>query len=260
MNIRIIIILCLGLSLLSSCVSYDSLLNYEEAPEVPSEPQTISNYKPIRIQTNDILSIKVNSVDPVAAAPFALDGGVGANANNTQVLLLNGYLVDDEGYIDFPTIGSLKLGGLTMKQAKQEVLTKLQPYFETLPIVNIRLLNFNIHINGEVGAPGLINVMNQRITIVEAMTLAGDFTDYSQRDSILIIRELDGERSFGYIDFNSPDLFNSPYFYLQQNDVIYVRPLPRRRFAVADPITRVFSIVSGATGIVAFVISVLNRN
>ncbi|MEM8523590.1 MAG: polysaccharide biosynthesis/export family protein [Bacteroidota bacterium] len=246
--------------LLNSCVTYESILSYENPPNVPDSPQPIANYQAIRIQPNDVLHIKINSLEQ-AAQPFELNSGgnTGAVANNPQTLLLNGYLVNQEGFIDFPTLGKLQLGGLTMEEAKTVLLEKLDRYFETPPIVNIRLLNFNVNVNGEVGAPGVISVQTERLTIVEAITMAGDFTDHSQRDSIMIVREADGERSFGYLDFNSPTIFESPYFYLQQNDVIYVRPLSRKVVTLRDPITRVLTYVSAGTGLAALVFTIINR-
>jgi len=246
----------------SSCVTYESILNYENPPNPSTAPQAIANYQPIRIQPNDVLYIKINSLEE-AAQPFELNGSaggrIGAAANNPQALLISGYLVNQEGYIDFPTLGKMQLGGLTMEEAKTKLLNHLDIYFEVPPIINIRLLNFNVNINGEVSAPGAISVPTERITIVEAITLAGDFTDYSRRDSILIVRESDGERSFGYVDFNSPQIFESPYFYLQQNDVIYVRPLPRKTVILRDPIARYFTWISAGTGLALFILNITSR-
>ncbi|MEL6635581.1 MAG: polysaccharide biosynthesis/export family protein [Bacteroidota bacterium] len=246
----------LGLVLLSSgCVSYESLLNYNQQPAIPTEPQLIANYIPITIQTNDILHIQVSSAEVMANEPFELAGQTG-NANNTQNLLMNGYLVDLEGRVDFPTLGQVAIGGLTIQEAREHLLQLLEPYFEQAPIVNIRLLNFRVSVNGEVNNPGTFNVLNERLTIVEALTMAGDFTDYSMRDSILIVRESAGERSFGYVDFNSAEIFTSPYFYLQQNDVVYIRPDKRKVGIVRDPATRFFTWISAITGVAAFIITV----
>ncbi len=240
----------------TGCVSYDSLLNYNRTPTFPVEPQLIANYKPIAIQTNDILHIQVSSSEASATEPFEIGGAAaGGNMNNTQGLLMNGFLVDSEGRVDFPTLGQVPVGGLTIQEAKEHILKLLEPYFEQQPIVNIRLLNFRVSVNGEVANPGTFSVLNERLTIVEALTMAGDFTDYSMRDSILIVREANGERSFGYVDFNSASLFTSPYFYLQQNDVVYVRPDKRKVGIVRDPATRIFTWISAFTGVAAFILT-----
>lgn len=261
MQLKEIAYLLLLLTTVASCVTYDSILNYEQAPNIPTTPQAINNYQPIRIQPNDVLYIKISSLEE-AVQPFELNsstGNVGAAANNPQALLINGYLVNQEGYIDFPTLGRLPIGGLTIEELKSMMLDRLDRYFETPPIINIRLLNFNVNINGEVSAPGAINVPTERITIVEAITLAGDFTDFSRRDSILIVRESGGERSFGYVDFNSPKIFESPYFYLQQNDVVYVQPLERKTVTIRDPIARYFTWISAGTGLAVFILTITNR-
>jgi len=245
--------------LMSSCVRYHSLLSYDATSPFPMQPQTIANFQPILIQSNDILHIDINGPDPIALSPFSNNqanmGGAGGGINNAQNLLLNGYLVDSRGEIELPTLGKVKLTGLGLEGAKEKIEQLLDPYFEEIPLVTVRLLNFRINVNGEVGRPGIFNIDNQSVTLLEALSLAGDLTDYSERDSILIIREADGQRRFGYVNLNSAEIFNSPYFYLQQNDVVYVRPAKRKLALVRDPATRIFTWISAITGIAAFVIT-----
>lgn len=246
---------------MSSCVSYQSLLNYEKAPQLLTTPQTIANFQPILIQTNDILHLDISGPDPIALKPFikeqsGVPGGGGAGAN-PQNLLLNGHLVDSKGAIVLPTLGQIELVGLTLEAAEEKVEQLLDPYFEEIPIVTIRLLNFRVNVSGEVRRPGVFNINNPSVTLLEALSLAGDLTDYSERDSILIIRETEGQRSFGYVNLNSSEIFDSPYFYLQQNDVVYVRPARRKLAIVRDPATRVFTWVSAITGVAAFVITLI---
>jgi len=240
-------LLCL-LTTIMSCTSYKSLLSYNESPQIPSQPQQITNYKPITIQPNDILQIKVLSTDPIAAQPFNLSGGESGSG-------LGDYLVNSDGFIDFPTIGKIELKGLPIEGVKSKIAELLSPYFEQTPIVQVRLTNFKINVNGEVGRPGSFNVVNDRISLIDAVTLAGDFTNYSSRDSILIIREQDGLRTFGYVNFNSSDVFNSPYFYLQQNDVLYVRPDKTIVNSVRDPASRFLPWISAAVSITALIIT-----
>ncbi len=243
---RLVIYLILGVivSGLLSCTSYERLINYHESPLIPTEPQVINNYQPITVQANDILAIRVLSTNPVVAQPFNLSGEDGT-----------GYLVNGDGYIDFPTVGKIKLQGLEIEAVKTKIIESLAPYFEETPIVQVRLTNFRVNVNGEVGNPGSFMVNNERLTVIDAITLAGDFTNYSARDSILIIREEDGMRSFGYIDFSSPELFNSPYFYLQQNDVLYVKPDKTIVSTVRDPATRFLPWLGGAVSLVALILS-----
>ncbi|MEO1516132.1 MAG: polysaccharide biosynthesis/export family protein [Bacteroidota bacterium] len=239
---------------LGGCTSYPALLNFNEGPPIPSKPQDIRNFKPIKIQSSDILKIQVSSTDPIAAQPFnPVNTAAGASPEGS---LLNDYLVDSEGFIIFPTVGKILMAGLTIEEAKQRLMKQLEPYFAQQPIVRVRLTNFKVAINGEVRSPGSYFVRNDRLTIVEALTLAGDFTPYSRRDSILIIRESEGLRSFGYVDFNTSELFDSPYFYLQQNDVIYVQPEKTKINSVRDPATRFLPWISAIASLTAIIISI----
>ncbi len=243
---------CFGLVslfLLNGCVSYSGLLNYNEAPSIPTAPQAITNYQPILIQTSDILQLSISSLDPLATAAFS--GGAAGEGGQTA----SGFVVSSDGTIDLPTLGSVKVEGLRIEEAKTKIVELLQPYFKQAPIVNLRLLNFKVNVNGEVRSPGTFTVNNDRLTIIEAVTLAGDFTSYSRRDSILIIRENNGMRSFGYINFNSSDVFNSPYFYLQQNDVVYVQPEKTKVGSIRDPVSRFLPWVSAIASLTAIVIT-----
>lgn len=227
----------------SGCIQYQDLLNYEQTPVFPTEIQDITNYQPTIIQVGDILQIEVSSLAPEAAAPFNRDAGVG-------------YLVNTQGMITLPTLGDVSVLNKTLEEAKNSVQNSLRPYFSENPIVNIRLANFKINVNGEVGSPGVFQIPSSRITILEAITRAGDFTPYSRRDSILIVREINNERSFGYIDFNSAEVFESPFYYLKQNDVIYIRPSKSKVATVRDPATRVVPFISIVTGLTALILTI----
>ena len=243
MRIVIYLILVGMVSSLLSCTSYSRLLNYNHSPRIPTEPQMINNYQPITVQAHEIIAIRILSTNPISAQPFNLSSDEG------------GYLVNSEGYIDFPTVGKIKLQGLEIEAVKAKITELVGAYFEESPIVQVRLTNFRVNVNGEVGSPGTFTVDNERLTVIDAITLAGDFTSYSARDSILIIREENGMRSFGYINFNSPDLFNSPYFYLQQNDVLYVKPDKTIITTVRDPATRFLPWLGAAVSLVALILA-----
>lgn len=235
--------LCFG-----SCVSYGSLVNFNEPPGIPDQPQDISNFKAIVIQPNDILDIQISSANPVSAEPFR---------TNIESEQSNGYLVNSQGFINFPTLGKIMMKGLPVEAAADTLLKLLDPYFEQEPIVNVRLTNFKINVNGEVNNPGIFPVGNERVTILDALSMAGDFTNYSRRDSILVIREQDGARTFGHLDLNSTDVFNSPYFYLQQNDVVYVRPAKTKANSVRDPATRVLPWISIIASLTVVTVSII---
>ena len=236
--------------LISSCTSYKSLLNYHETPKIPTVPQEIQNYRPLKIETNDVLTIKVSSRDQLSLAPFT------HNSEVSDKTAPNTFLVGNDGTIIFPTIGKINVRGMTTDEAQQEIKSNLKPYFQEEPIVQLSLSNFKINVNGEVRNPGVFVSRSNKLSIVEAMTLAGDFTPYSRRDSILIIREENGFREFGYVNFKNADLFNSEYFYLKQNDVVYVQPQTTKISTVRDPANRILPWLTAAVTIIALTFSI----
>lgn len=233
----------LFLCLLSCCVPYKSLVNFNESA-IPKEPQQITEMEPLKIQAHDILTILVASQEEIATAVF--------NQSNSS-----SYLVDAEGTIDFPLIGQVTLAGKTINESKALLLSKLNKYFVTNPTINIALSNFKVVVNGEVGSPGVLQVPNQRINIIDAITLSGDFTPYSMRDSIMIIREVGDQRTFGFVDFNSIDLFNSPYFYLKQNDIVYVKPEKRFKGTVRDQESKYIPYISAGVSLILLISTII---
>jgi len=177
-------------------------------------------YKP-----NDLLTIVVSGLDPEAVKPFNLP----VIANNTSLIRAQGelkmqtYLVDLKGNIDFPVLGSIKIGGLTRSGATELLKTMLTKYIKD-PIVNIRLANFTISVLGEVNRPGTFTIEDERISLVEALGLAGDLTIFGKRENILLIREDNGVKRLTKFDLTSIKVVNSPQYYLTQNDMIYVEP------------------------------------
>lgn len=235
----------------NACVSYESLLNYNESPRIPTTPQEITNYSPILIQVNDVLLVQISGLDPESVAPFVIQNGTSEGAASTE------FVVNNEGEVILPTLGAIAVEGETTEIARKKIREKLEPYFSQPPIVNVRLRSFKVNMNGEVQSPGPVFSANERLTIVEAVTMAGDFTSYARRDSILIVREMKGVRTFGYVDFNSSAVFNSPYFYLQQNDVVYVQPARTKVNAVRDPASRFLPWITAAVSVTAFVFSII---
>jgi polysaccharide export outer membrane protein len=169
------------------------------------------------IQKSDILSITVSSATPAADAPFKQAAGEGANPS--------GYLVDSKGQIQFPLIGALKVEGLTKTQLKDQ-LTKTLTDKQLLvdPTVTIRFVNFRVTVLGEVNHPTVVNVPNEKISLLEALGLAGDLTIYGKRDNVMVIRETNEGKIIKRLNLNSDELFTSPYYYLQSNDIVYVEP------------------------------------
>ena len=186
----------------------------------------------IHIQQNDLLGITVNSKNAELALPFnmptvAYQAGTNGNVSGTQAL--QGYLVDEQGNINFPILGTIHVEGLTRSQLTHLLEQKLKNgnYIKD-PVVTVKFLNFKISVIGEVNQPGSFPISNERVTILDALSMAGDLTIYGKRDRVAVIREIDGKRSITYNDLRNTDLFKSPTYYLQQNDVIYVEPNSRK--------------------------------
>ena len=224
------------LVMLSSCVHHRELLNLNEGPEFPSLPES-TLYTALRIQPDDLLSISIQSSDPVASAPYSLGtspGITGSNASTTTApAASNGFLVDPDGNINLPEIGMIKVSGLSTFSARDTITNRLKKFLRA-PIVNVRLQNFRYTVLGEVASPGAYSIPNERINVLEALGTAGDVGVYGNRANILVIREENGKRSFGRLDLHQRDIFNSPYFYLKQNDLIYVEPNKNKTSTVSD--------------------------
>ncbi len=185
-----------------------------------------------RIMPKDVLTITVNTVNPEASAPFNLvvsttlntsTGGQGIGMNRA----LQTYLVSNDGTIEFPVLGTLQVGGLTKSECEKQIHDKLQPYLNAKenPVVTVRMANYKISVLGEVARPGMFTVGNEKINIFEALAQAGDLTIYGVRDRVKLIREdAKGKKEVFTLNLNDADIISSPYYYLQQNDIVYVEP------------------------------------
>lgn len=244
------------LLLFASCVHHKQLVNFNEGPEFPVGAQAIPVTADVRIQADDLLEIGIYAEDPAAVAPFTLQG-VGERTREQNNVTGNHFLVDQTGFIEFPVLGKMQLSGLTVEQARDTFKHKLQRYIAN-PIVNVRWLNFKFTVLGEVSRPATYTLPERSVTVLEAVGLAGDLTNYGNRKNILIIREQDGKREFGRIDLQDRNVFASPYFYLKQNDVVYVEPLKQKTGIVSDQATKVLPWVS-AGAIVANIFILIFR-
>lgn len=184
-----------------------------------------------RIMPKDLLTIVVSTTDPSASAPFyrklGQDKGVTTNTNSIgmQDANLLQYLVDNEGMIDFPVLGKLKVTGMTTRECEALLREQLKPYLKETPLVTVRSSNYKFSVLGEVNRPGTYTVDNEKVTLFEALAQAGDMTLFSVRDDVQLLREDSvGRRYVVHLDLNDAAITQSPYFYLQQNDVIYVKP------------------------------------
>lgn len=217
------------LLVMSSCASVKKIPYFKNADEVDL---AASRYLyDAKIMPKDILTITVNTTDPQAALPFnlSISSTLGTNnrLNTNTGQTLQTYLVDNHGDIRFPVIGDLHVAGLTVRQCEDMIREKIVPYMAVTekPIVTVRMESFNVVVLGEVSKPGTVTATNEKMSVLEALAKSGDLTIYGRRDNIMLIREdAYGEKTIHRFDLQDANLITSPYFYLQQNDVIYVEP------------------------------------
>lgn len=207
--------------LIFSCASRKDMIYYQNIDSVVNG-ESKGNFEPT-LQVDDLLRIIVMAENPEVAAPFNMNrvepgSGIAAAGQET-----NTYLIDSEGFIQFPVIGKIKLGGLTKNQAVTELNSVLREYLKK-PSVNVTILNYKVTVQGEVARPGVFNIQSERLTLPEALSLAGDLTIYGKRENIMVIREKAGKKTVERVDITKADFVNSPYYYLSQNDLIYVEP------------------------------------
>lgn len=218
-----------------------------------------------RIMPKDLLSITINTTDPQAAAPFNLTVQTPMNAaltniNTTTQPSLQQYLVNNAGEIDFPVLGRLKVGGLTKNEAEALIREKLQPYLKEQPIVTVRMANYKISVLGEVSHPGTFTVSNEKVNVLEALAMAGDMTVYGLRNNVKLVREdAQGKREIIELDLTKGDIVLSPYFYLQQNDIIYVTPnkTKAKNSDIGTTTTTAISAISILVSIASLLVNVL---
>lgn len=210
-----------------------------------------------KIQKNDLLWINVggpNSLDLTAlnsALGIPLQGGGGALSQTSAPVF--GYLVEADGTIKLPYVGRVKADGMTRIQLEEYLRNEFSAYTKE-PVVNVRFMNYKVTVMGDVARPGTFSIPNERITILEAIGMAGDLTVMGKRESILIIREVNGQREIGRINLLSKDLLLSPFYYLQTNDVVYVEPAPAKFFA-RERLPQFISLAAGSLSLLAIILS-----
>ncbi|PJJ84044.1 polysaccharide biosynthesis/export family protein [Mucilaginibacter auburnensis] len=246
---------------LCSCSSIKSVKYFADIPDSGKVIKTtqVPFIEPV-IQTDDILTISIQSLDPKYTeilSKGALQSSAVANSSavNSPGSMISGYLVDRSGNIEIPILGSVHVGGLTSEQARELLRSKAAAAGFKDVTVNLRYANFRITVYGEVNKPGTFSMSNEKVTIIDALGLAGDLTIYGRRDNVLLQRQNpDGTREFVRINLNKSDILHSPYYYLRQNDYIYVEPIRTKAVASDAILSRGISIT---TTVISFVISVL---
>lgn len=251
--------------LLTACQSYKKVPYFQNV-EVVNEAEQQEKLYDAKIMPKDLLTIVVSCTNPELAIPFNLtvasNAGIAVSTSSyvTTQPVLQPYLVDNEGNINFPVLGELKLGGLTKREAEQLIIDKLKPYMKETPIVTVRMVNYKISVIGEVTRPGTFTISNEKVNLLEALAMAGDMTVYGLRDNVKLIREdANGKQQIVTLDLNKAETILSPYYWLQQNDIVYVTPnkAKARNSDVGNSTSLWFSATSILVSIVSLLVNIL---
>jgi len=206
--------------LATSCATKKEIIYFQDA-ETLNEKLAEQNFEPI-IESNDILYVAISSMDEAVLIPFKRKTGLEGNITNSNAGL-QGYLVNVDGAINFPVVGTVDVAGKTRGQVETQLKAELSEYITDV-VVDVRIMNFKITVIGEVNAPGVYTIADERVTLPQALGLAGDLSEDGRRENIMVIREVDGKQQVARVDLTKTDFFSSPYYFLKQNDVIYIEP------------------------------------
>lgn len=197
--------------LFSACQSYKKVPYLQDAEVLKQANTQVAPMQDAKLMPGDEISILVSTSDPVVSQPFNAQG--------------NTFLLDNEGNINYPVLGKLSMSGLTSREAENLITERLKAYVKERPTVVVRMSGFKVSVLGEVASPGVYPVVNEQINVLEALAMAGDLTIYGVRDNVKLIREdQDGRKQFVTLNLNDADLLLSPYYQLQQSDILYVTP------------------------------------
>lgn len=242
---------------ITSCIPYKDLVLFRraETPLPYIEPLSSLNKVDLTIQPDDVLSITVSCYDAQLAVPFNLIDTRQAGATQANSPLVT-YLVNSKGDIEYPVLGRIHVGKKTIIEIRDTLYARIKPYIKE-PSINIKRVNFRITVLGEVAKPSSFSIATERVTLLEALGMAGDLTPYSDRQRIMVVREENGKMVFGRVDLQASDFFTSPYYYLHQNDVVYVDPKKNKKGTVSDPAAKYISWGTAALSAISTVITVI---
>lgn len=237
----------------TSCLSYREMVNFQDGESLGRNgADNIPPVPLLTVKTDDLLQVTVNSYNQEEALRFNIVSNqsqvqLSSQGANTATLADPlGYRVDSRGQIDLPVIGPITVIGHTLEQIRDTVHARVVAtgYLKDLN-VQVRFLSFKVTILGEVNSPGTYTIPSQKINVLEALGMAKDVTMFSRRDNLLVVREEDGKRMYGRLNLKSKELFNSPFYYLKPNDVLYVAPHKSKVLSAPDPASRYLGIVLG---------------
>ncbi len=218
--------LLFSLALLASCSSRKEIVYFQDAEKLDNM-KSLMKFEPV-IEVNDILSINVSSLNDEVVEPFRMNSGnQQSGGGGRQSAAMQGYLVDIDGDIQFPVLGKIPVANKSRSEL-EAFLTKEIKAYVTDAVVAVRIINFRVIVLGEAGSETVVEVENERMSIPELFASVGGISYNGKRKNILVIRETDGVRSVGRVDITSADVFSNPYYYLKQNDIVYVEPTYRQ--------------------------------
>jgi len=247
------------ITLASSCVSNKKIAYFQDIQSIDkAKLENAAKFTEPVIQSDDILSINIFTLNPTsgaivnqASATPVLGGNANTSSSATQV---PGFLVDKNGEIELSLIGKLKVVGLTTYEARELIREKVSTIYQK-PNVQLRFANFKVSVLGEVNSPSTYTLPNEKVSIMDVLSLAGDLTIYGKRENVLIVRDNDGAKEYARLNLNSSEIFNSPFYYLKQNDVVYVEPNKRKVSASNSAQIQTISVVASVLSVIVLAIT-----
>jgi polysaccharide export outer membrane protein len=267
-----LLLIMVGVGFLQSCKAYKNIAYFKDIPDSARMAVKTASFNALHIQKGDILNINVMTIDPAANAIFNQvissplnqlnSGGTGSTSNipvgiSVQQPTISGYVIDSRGEIELPLLGKFKAEGLTTDSLRNDIQTKAEEYYKT-PAISVHFANLKVNILGEVMRPGTYNLANEKNTILDALGMAGDLTIYGKRENILLIRDSSGYTSMNRFSLNSKDLVKQNFYYLKQNDVIYVEPGKEKIAALDADKLRMYSIGAALLSVLIVLASRIN--
>lgn len=248
--------------LLSSCSTNKKISYFRDIPDsvylAARNINTTSFEEPL-IQPNDILQVSILSLDPQLNNMLTSANSVAfsvqpssSNVTSASAASISGFLVDKRGMIELPVVGKIKVSGMSTADARDFIHDRVAIYYKD-PVINVRFANFNITVLGEVARPATYVVPNEKLSVLDAIGMAGDLTIYGKRENVLLVRDSSGQKKYVRFDLNSSSMFNSPYFYLRQGDVIYIEPA-KSKIAASDGVRNrnITLVASGLSLLIVF--------
>jgi polysaccharide export outer membrane protein len=243
----------------AGCSGVKNISYFQDIGTVDSNQLKLVGFVEPTIQPDDILAISIFTIDPITGAQvnqvasLAIQSVSNSGAPSSQPAI-NGFLVDKNGEVDLSTIGKVKLSGLTTFKAKEIIQSKAAVDFKN-PSVQVRFANFKVTVIGEVTRPAVYTLPNEKVTVLDAISLAGDLTLYGKRDNVLVIRDKQGRKEYGRLNLYRSDIFNNPYYYLRQNDIVYIEPDKAKAAALNAPTRASIGLILSALSVLVLAVA-----